>query len=87
MDVGGRFAGTFSGSMNMMGNLGGAVSPVVIGYVLKLTNDNWTPTFYLSAGVCVVGALCWILVDPVTPLDGGAAADNSLQPKVLAACK
>jgi predicted MFS family arabinose efflux permease len=30
MDVGGRHAGSLSGSMNMMGNLGGAVGPVVV---------------------------------------------------------
>src|SRR5207244_10570101 len=34
MDVGGRHAGSLSGSMNMMGNLGGAVAPAVMGYIL-----------------------------------------------------
>ena len=37
MDVGGRLAGSLSGSMNMMGNLGGAVGPVVVGYILQST--------------------------------------------------
>ena len=44
MDVGGRFAGTFSGSMNMMGNLGGFVAPIVIGYILDATG-SWNLTF------------------------------------------
>ncbi len=32
MDVGGKYAGTLSGTMNMLGNLGGAVSPTAIGF-------------------------------------------------------
>src|SRR6185295_10241356 len=68
MDVGGKFAGTFSGSMNMMGNLGGAVSPWVVGKIVGTTN-NWTLTYYLSAGACLVGAACWAFVDTETPLD------------------
>src|SRR5262249_44592568 len=34
MDVGGRFTGTLSGSMNMMGNFAGGISPMVTGYIL-----------------------------------------------------
>jgi ACS family glucarate transporter-like MFS transporter len=63
MDVGGKFSGTFAGSMNMMGNLGGAVGPVVAGYI------SWNHGFIVSAGVYFVGALCWLFIDPVTPLD------------------
>jgi sugar phosphate permease len=74
MDVGGRFAGTFSGSMNMMGNLGGVVAPVVTGKILSMQGEvkDWTPIFYLSVGGCLLGALCWALLDPETPLDGGS---------------
>ena len=35
MDVGGKYAGTVSGSMNMMGNFGGMAGPLVVGYVLQ----------------------------------------------------
>ena len=68
MDVGGRFAGTFSGSMNMMGNLGGALSPVVFDALSK-TSGGWALAFDVSAGVYFLAALCWLLIDPVTPLD------------------
>ncbi len=67
MDVGGKFAGTFSGSMNMMGNLGGAISSVVVGYMVGSTK-NWAPAFDLSAGIFILGAICWLFIDPVTPL-------------------
>ena len=68
MDVGGKFAGTYSGAMNMMGNLGGALAPAAIGHILKLTNRNWAVAFYLFAGAYFLGALCWLFIDPVTPL-------------------
>jgi nitrate/nitrite transporter NarK len=68
MDVGGRYVGTLSGSMNMMGNLGGFLSPIVIGYIVEATN-NWTLTFYVTAAVYLVGAMFWLIMDPVTPLE------------------
>jgi MFS family permease len=69
MDVGGKYAGSLSGSMNMMGNLGGAVAPIVVAKVLALPGGNWDWNFYMFAGVYVVGALCWFFIDPVTPMD------------------
>jgi len=72
MDVGGKYAGTLSGAMNMMGNLGGAVSPTVIGYILRWTHANWDMTFYVSAAVYVMGILFWRFLDPVTPLEDDA---------------
>jgi MFS family permease len=73
MDVGGRFAGTYSGSMNMMGNFGGVAGPIVVGYILEATNHNWALAFYVAAAVYLVGAIVWMFIDPVTPLDQGPA--------------
>jgi sugar phosphate permease len=69
MDVGGRYAGTLSGTMNMAGNLAGASSPVAIGYLLSWTNSDWDLTFYISAAIYFMGSVFWWLMDPVTPLD------------------
>lgn len=69
MDVGGNYAGTLSGTMNMMGNAGGALAPVVAGYILKATNDNWNLVIYVAAAVYFVGAFFWLALDPVTPLE------------------
>jgi len=68
MDVGGRFAGTFSGAMNMMGNLGGFVAPIAVGYILDRTG-SWNLTFYISSVVYLAGAVCWMLLDAETALD------------------
>ncbi|HEY2015319.1 MAG TPA: MFS transporter [Bryobacteraceae bacterium] len=72
MDVGGKYAGTLSGTMNMCGNIGGALSPLAIGYMLSLSHNNWNLTFYISAAVYSMGILFWALLDPVTPLDSPA---------------
>jgi MFS family permease len=81
MDVGGRFAGSLSGSMNMMGNLGGAVGPLVVGYILAAGKavpdaapslESWTTAFLVAAAIYGVGAVAWLFIDPVTPLETDA---------------
>jgi MFS family permease len=69
MDVGGRYAGTVSGAMNMMASIAGALSPLVIGYLLTWTGDNWTLTFYISSAVYSLGAICWLFLDAHTPME------------------
>ena len=69
MDLGGRFAGSLSGSMNMMGNAGGALAPMVVPFVLLATDNNWNANFWMFAIVYGFGALCWLFINPVTPLD------------------
>jgi MFS transporter, ACS family, glucarate transporter len=69
MDVGGRFAGTVSGSMNMLGNFGGMAGPLVVGFVLQQTNRDWHLAFLISSVIYFLGAICWLFIDPVTPLE------------------
>ena len=69
MDIGGKYAGTVSGSMNMMGNLAGFVSPVFGGYILQKTGGNFPIYIYTMAGMYALGTLCWPFIDPVTPLE------------------
>lgn len=69
MDVGGKFAGTLSGSMNMMGNFAGVAAPIAIGYILAATGQNFNLTFYISATAYFIGAICWLGIDSTRPLD------------------
>jgi MFS family permease len=64
MDVGGKYAGTVSGSMNMMGNFGGMASPWVVGWVLDLTHRDWRLVFIMYSVAYFVGAFCWLFVNP-----------------------
>jgi ACS family glucarate transporter-like MFS transporter len=68
MDIGGRATGTLGGTMNMMGQFGGFVSPIVLGLIVGRTG-NWPLTFHVTAIVCLAGAACWLFIDPTTPLD------------------
>jgi MFS family permease len=75
MDVGGKYAGTISGTMNMAGQIGGDIlGPSVVGFILDHLNRNWSLTFAISAAIYVVGGLCWIWIDPVTPVEQSAPA-------------
>ena len=68
MDIGGPYAGTLSGSMNMMGSIGAALAPLVIGFLLEHSQQNWALTFWISGIVYLAGGLCWLGIDSTTSL-------------------
>ena len=69
MDIGGRAAGTVSGMMNMIGNIGGGLSPLAIGYILTWRPGDWTLTFYISSAIYLLGGVCWLFIDAHTPIE------------------
>jgi sugar phosphate permease len=68
MDLGGRFSGTLSGTMNMWGCIGGLLAPWTIPYILDAADGQWRVVILVIAGWYAVGALCWLGIDPVTPI-------------------
>jgi len=63
MDTGGKYAGTVSGMMNMAGNIGGALSPLVFGYLAQYL--DWRAPFIVAAALLVIGAAIWAFwLDP-----------------------
>jgi sugar phosphate permease len=67
MDTGGKYSGTVSGMMNMAGNFGGAISPIVFGYLAQ--GDNWQAPFIVAACLLVAGAAVWAFwLDPDKPI-------------------
>jgi D-galactonate transporter len=63
MDTGGKYSGTVSGMMNMAGNFGGAMSPLVFGVLAQ--NGNWQAPFVIAAVLLVIGAAIWAFwLDP-----------------------
>ena len=69
MDIGGKYAGTVAGSMNMVGNLAGYASPVIGGYILAASGRNWNIFLYTMAAVYLAGTAIWPFIDPETPLE------------------
>ena len=51
MHVGGKYSGTVSGVMNMAGNIGGALSPLVFGILVQV--GSWVAPFVVAAGLLV----------------------------------
>ena len=57
MDLGGRYAGTLSGIMNMMGMVGGLLAPWTIPRILEAAGGNWHVPILVIAFWYFVGAL------------------------------
>ena len=69
MDVGGRYAASVSGTMNLMGNLAGASSTMIGGFLLSQAGGDWNQFIQILAAVYFLGVPCWMLLDPRTPID------------------
>lgn len=63
LDVGRRNAGTVTGFMNMVGNIGGTIAPLVVGYAVERWG-SWEIPFYVTASLFGFGAIMWLLIDP-----------------------
>ena len=63
MDTGGKYSGTVSGMMNMAGNIGGALSPIVFGFLAQY--GSWQAPFIVAAALLVAGSAVWAFwLDP-----------------------
>jgi nitrate/nitrite transporter NarK len=74
LDIGRQHAGTVSGTMNSLGQIGGVAAPVLIGWLVEQF-QSWQVPLLISAGYYVVSALLWLLIDAEKPLP--QAAQNS----------
>ena len=68
LDIAPDHAGVVTGWMNTLGNLGGLVGPLVVGFVVE-EYQSWVIPFYIAAGIYVVGAVAWLMIDPATPVE------------------
>ncbi|EQB34218.1 MFS transporter [Sphingobium ummariense] len=72
-DMGKSSAGTLSGVMNMGCQLGGAAVAQITPIIAE--SYGWTASFLVAAGAALVGATCWVLIDPHAELVPGAPAE------------
>jgi ACS family glucarate transporter-like MFS transporter len=66
-DIADRSSGSVSGFMNMGAQLGGALTASLTPAIAAQL--GWTASFLVAAGLCVVGAIAWFLVDPEVTLE------------------
>ncbi|MGB7603191.1 MAG: MFS transporter [Candidatus Sulfotelmatobacter sp.] len=71
-DIAGASSGSVSGFMNMGNQIGAAITASLTPWIAA--RFGWTTSFLVAAGLCVVGAASWMVVDPsrqlnLTPVD------------------
>ncbi|WP_165235805.1 MFS transporter [Aquisphaera insulae] len=76
-EVGGRHVGALFGLMNMVGNVGGIVSPIFLGRFVDVMKargysgrDQWDPGLFVYVGVAILGLALWSLIDPTRGVGG-----------------
>jgi nitrate/nitrite transporter NarK len=67
LDIGREHAGTVSGTMNSLGQIGGVIAPVLIGWLVESTGA-WQLPLLIAAGYYGVSAVLWLAIDPEKPL-------------------
>lgn len=66
LDIGGDYAGSASAIMNTCGNIGGAISPALLAYLVQ--GYGWEVPFLIASCLCVVAALLFLKIDAGQPI-------------------
>jgi sugar phosphate permease len=61
LDIGGDFAGSVSAVMNTLGNIGGALSAIVV--TRAVAYFNWNAPFLITSGLCLIAAVLYLKID------------------------
>ena len=61
LDIGGDYAGSVSSVMNSCGNIGGAISPVLLAYLVRFY--GWNVPFVVASVLCVAAAMLFGRID------------------------
>jgi sugar phosphate permease len=61
LDIGGDYAGSVSSIMNTCGNIGGAISPALLAYLVR--SYGWNLPFVVASALCVAAAALYAGID------------------------
>ncbi|VTS00690.1 mfs transporter : General substrate transporter:Major facilitator superfamily MFS_1 OS=Planctomyces maris DSM 8797 GN=PM8797T_00709 PE=4 SV=1: MFS_1 [Tuwongella immobilis] len=64
VDAGGPFVGSLFATMNMTGNFGAAAFAIILPKWVGWLNNDWHMVLLLVGGLYLLGALCWLAIDP-----------------------
>src|SRR5262245_21642922 len=67
VDIGGRRSGAVSAAMNTSGQVGSILSPILVAVVVQRFSQ-WSAPLYVTGVLFLLGALCWVWVDPTKPV-------------------
>jgi sugar phosphate permease len=69
LDIGGDYAGSVSAVMNMCGNVGGALSPTLLAYLVR--DHGWEAPFVFTSLLCLVAAVLFSRIDATRRIAAG----------------
>ncbi len=69
IEFGGKHVATTFSIMNMCGNLGAALFPLLAGYISD-GPSGWTGVLFLSVFILVIDAVCWAWLNPTHTISG-----------------
>ena len=78
IEIGGNHVGVVGGTMNSIGNLVAMLNPLIVAYSVDWF-ANWDLPLYVMGGLFLVGAACWLIIDPRRPVFG--AEPQTLDPR------
>jgi MFS family permease len=67
IDVGGRHLASVFSVMNMAGNLGATLFPLVVPWLLHVSGDqaaSWDLVLFVFAGIYATAGVCWLAINP-----------------------
>jgi ACS family glucarate transporter-like MFS transporter len=67
VDIGRENSATVGATMNTSGQIAAILSAPIVGYSVKWFGD-WNMPFWLLGGLFLVGAVCWLFIDPKVPV-------------------
>ncbi len=68
LDIGVDYAGTVSAVMNSCGNIGGAISPLVLARLVKAY--SWDMPFFFASAFCLIAAALFCRIDATRRIFG-----------------
>lgn len=68
--------------MNSIGNLVAMLNPLIVAYSVEWF-ANWDLPLFVMGGLFLVGAVCWMIIDPRRPVFG--AEPRTLAPQTAGA--
>ena len=76
-DIAGASSGSVSGFMNMGNQIGAALTASLTPWIAA--RFGWTTSFLVAAGLCVLGAVSWLVVDPTRQLKVSPAQAGTVE--------
>jgi MFS family permease len=63
IEIGGRHVAVVGAAMNTVGQAGGFLSPIIVGFSAQKFS-NWAVPLYIMGGLYFISAVCWFIIDP-----------------------